>query len=67
MRISWLVGALITFIMGVVFTISIIGSLVGIPLVVISVLLLFGGIFLREKNKRNEVHHYHYTDDKKHK
>jgi len=59
MRISWLIGALVCFIVGVGFTITIIGALIGIPLILISVLFLVLGIVLPEPRKVVHVHHYH--------
>jgi len=36
MRTSWLIGALVTFFFGIAFTISIIGIVIGVPLIILS-------------------------------
>jgi predicted membrane channel-forming protein YqfA (hemolysin III family) len=58
MRSSWLFGALVCFIIGVVLTISIIGAIIGIPLIILSVILLILGIIIPGKKK--EIHHIHH-------
>ena len=40
MRTSWLVGALICFIIGIILTITIIGAIIGVPLIILSLVLL---------------------------
>jgi len=58
MRISWLFGALVCFIMGVIFTISILGAIIGIPLILLSLILLFIGIIIPGKRRVIHVHHH---------
>ena len=60
MRISWLIGALVTFIIGVVFILAfkVIGIVVSIPLFFVSFVILIIGLFLksdreREKSRKN--------------
>ena len=52
MRKSLLVTALILFLIGLILTSTIIGAIVGIPLIFISLILLILGIFLRPKKGR---------------
>jgi len=57
MRTSWLLGALVCFIIGIVFTITIIGAIIGVPLIILSLILLVVGIIIPEQKK--EIHIYH--------
>jgi len=57
MRTSWLIGALVCFIIGVGFTITIIGAIIGIPLILLSLILLIVGIIIPGEKK--EIHIYH--------
>lgn len=52
MRTSWLVTALVLFLIGLILTSTIIGAIVGIPLIFISLILLIVGIFLRPKKRK---------------
>ncbi len=58
MRTSWIFGAFITFIIGLILTLTIIGSVIGVPLIVLSVVLLILGIIIPGQKK--EVHHVHH-------
>lgn len=58
MRSSWLFGALVCFIMGIIFTISILGAIIGIPLIILSVIFLFVGIIIPDKRRVINVHHH---------
>jgi fucose permease len=58
MRSSWLGGAIITFIIGFVLTVTIIGAVIGVPLIILSVVLLFFGIIIPGQKK--EIHHIHH-------
>jgi len=57
MRTSWLFGALVCFIIGIVFTIIIIGAIIGVPLIILSLILLIVGIIIPGQKK--EIHIYH--------
>lgn len=46
MRVSWLFGALVTFGIGYLLTMTLIGAILGLPLMGLSLLILLGGIFL---------------------
>jgi len=52
MRKSLLVTALVLFLIGLILTSTIIGAIVGIPLIFISLILLILGIFLRPKKRK---------------
>lgn len=58
MRSSWLLGALVTFIIGFIFSLSIIGLLIGVPLIVLSLLILFLAFVMPEHKPivRETVH-----------
>ena len=58
MRTSWLIGALITFIIGFILTMTFIGAILGIPLIVLSLVLLVIGIVLPGKKTEVHVHHH---------
>ncbi len=58
MKTSWLIGALICFIMGVGLTITIIGAIIGIPLIILSVILLIVGIIIPGQQKETHIHHH---------
>lgn len=62
MRISWLIGALVCFFMGLVFTLTIIGAVIGIPLIILSLILLIVGIVI--PGRKTEVHIHHYNHKK---
>ena len=49
MRASMLIGALIILIFGIIFTASVIGALIGIPLIILSIIFLILGIVLPSK------------------
>lgn len=55
MRTSWLIGALVAVIIGYLFSITIIGAIIGVPLILLGLFLLIVGIFLPEKKRRKEV------------
>lgn len=55
MRGSFLIGSLVCFILGLVFTLTIIGFFLGIPLIILSVILLIIGLIARKKPERK--HH----------
>lgn len=56
MRISWLLGGLIFFFIGGFLTLTIIGAIIGVPMVLLGIFFLFMGVFLPEK-KVVHVHH----------
>ncbi len=56
MRTSWLVGAVICFFIGLVLTFTVIGAIIGIPLIILSILLLLLGIILPGQKKEVQVH-----------
>ncbi len=59
MNTSWMVGGFILFLVGVMLTLSIIGSVLGIPMIFISVIILIVGIFIPGRKKTiKEVHHH---------
>jgi hypothetical protein len=58
MRTSWLLGALISFIMGVILTITIIGAIIGIPLILLSLILLIVGFIIPQSKKEVHIHHH---------
>ena len=49
MRVSWLIGALVTFVIGYILTTTIIGAILGIPLILISIIILFLAFLIPEK------------------
>ncbi|PIN73719.1 hypothetical protein COV20_05865 [Candidatus Woesearchaeota archaeon CG10_big_fil_rev_8_21_14_0_10_45_16] len=59
MRTSWLVGSLITFIIGFILTITIVGAVLGIPLLSLSIIILIIGLFLPAQ-KKVHIHHHHH-------
>lgn len=59
MRSSWLLGALVCFIIGIALTKTIIGAVIGIPLILLSLLFLILGIILPEPRSKVIVHHHH--------
>ncbi len=63
MRTSWLFGSFVTFIIGVILTITIIGAIIGIPLIILSILLLIISFFV--PGKKPEIHIHHYKENKK--
>ena len=60
MRTSWLICALVTFIIGAFFASTLIGLLVGIPLIVLSFILLIVGFIL--PGKKTEIHIHHHKE-----
>ncbi len=58
MRTSWLFGAFVSFIIGLILTITLIGAIIGIPLMILGLILLFIGIII--PGQKNEVHIYHH-------
>jgi len=61
MRTSWLAGALVCFIIGIVLTITLIGALIGVPLIILSVILLILGIVIPGQKK--EIHHIYHKNE----
>ncbi|MEK6894206.1 MAG: hypothetical protein AABX10_01970 [Nanoarchaeota archaeon] len=57
MRTSWLIGALVCFSMGYLLTITIIGAVVGIPLIILSLFIIIIGIIIPGK-KTIHIHHH---------
>ena len=55
MRTSWLIGALVTFIIGFILTSTIIGAIFGIPLILLSFVILLFGLLLPDKRKITQV------------
>lgn len=51
-------GALVIFIIGIILSITLIGAIIGVPLIVISLIILFIGIFLPNSKKVIHVHHH---------
>jgi hypothetical protein len=64
MRVAWLVGALVTFIMGFILTITIIGAILGIPLIIVSIFILLLAFVMPER-RRKIVKVYRYPRLKK--
>jgi uncharacterized membrane protein len=63
MKTSWLIGAFITFIIGFILTLTIIGAIIGVPLILLSLILLIVGFFV--PGSKTEVHvHHHYSKKK---
>jgi len=60
MRLSWLVGAIICFFMGLFLTFTLIGAVIGIPLIILSVVLLIAGIIIPGHKKEVQVHIHHH-------
>jgi len=58
MRTSWLVGAFICFFIGLVLTITIIGAMIGIPLIILSLILLILGIIIPGQKREIHIHHH---------
>lgn len=58
MRSSWIGGALVTFIIGLILTITVIGAFIGIPLIILSIILLLVGIIIPGHKKETHVHHH---------
>jgi hypothetical protein len=58
MRTSWLIGALVTFVIGWFLTSTIIGAIIGIPLIGISVCILVLGLIIPGKVKEVHIHHH---------
>lgn len=55
MRSSWLFGALVCFIIGLVLTITLIGAVVGVPLIILSLILLIIGIIIPGQKKGKKI------------
>ena len=58
MRSSWMFGALVIFIIGLILTLTLIGAVIGVPLIILSVIILIIGIFVPGKEKVVHVHHH---------
>ena len=58
MKTSWLIGALVSFIIGMSLTMTIIGAIIGIPLILLSIFLLIFGILLSGNKTEVHVHHH---------
>ncbi|MBM3231811.1 hypothetical protein FJZ21_00320 [Candidatus Pacearchaeota archaeon] len=58
MRTSWIIGALVCFLIGYILTTTIVGAILGIPLILLSLFLLIVGIII--PGKRKIVHVYHH-------
>ena len=56
MRTSWLMGALVTFIIGVVFSITIVGLVIGVPLIILSLILLILGLIIPGQRTKVKIH-----------
>jgi hypothetical protein len=56
MRVNWLIGALVCFLIGYYLTITFIGAIIGLPLIVISLIILVIGIILPQKKTIVHVH-----------
>ncbi len=57
MRISWLIGAIVCFFMGYLLTITLIGAVIGIPLIILSLFILIIGIIIPGK-RTIHIHHH---------
>lgn len=57
MRISWLIGALVCFLIGYLLTLTIIGAVIGIPLIILSLIILVVGIIIPGK-RAIHIHHH---------
>ena len=60
MRVSWLIGAIVCLFFGIFFTITLIGAVIGIPLIIVSVILLIAGFILPGQKKEVQVHIHHH-------
>lgn len=56
MRTSWFGCALIMFVMGLILTITFVGAIIGVPLIIISLIILIIGIFLPNNKKIVHIH-----------
>lgn len=54
-----IIGGLICFLFGIMLTITIIGAIIGIPLILIGVILFIVGLFKAKEVQRVEVVHVH--------
>jgi hypothetical protein len=64
MRTSWIIGALVCFLIGYILTTTIIGAVFGIPLILLSLILLIVGIIIPGKKTIVHVHHHRKGDKK---
>ncbi len=60
-----MIGALIVFFIGFFLSISIIGLILGIPLIILSLIILFLGIIIPGKRRVVHVHHHHHHKRKR--
>ena len=51
-------GALVIFIIGLILTLTLIGAVIGVPLIILSVIILIIGIFVPDREKVVHVHHH---------
>ena len=51
-------GALVIFIIGLILTLTLIGAVIGVPLIILSVIILIIGIFVPGREKVVHVHHH---------
>lgn len=58
MRTSWIIGALVCFLIGYILTTTLIGAVLGIPLILLSLLLLIIGIIIPGKKTIVHIHHH---------
>jgi len=49
MKLTWIAGAIFLFILGIVLTVTIIGAIIGIPLIILSIFIALLGILLPKK------------------
>ena len=52
MKVSWLIWALVIFIIGFILSVSTTWTIFGIPLIILSVIVLFIGLALPERRRR---------------
>ncbi len=64
MRNSWIIGAFVCFLIGWMLTKTIIGAVFGIPLILLSLILLIVGIIIPGKKTIVHVHHHRKRDKK---
>lgn len=65
MRPSFILTGLIVVVVGFVLTITIIGAIIGIPLLLIGILIFFVGLFSSSKKKQVIEVKHSYVEEKK--
>lgn len=60
MRASWILGGLICLAVGLAFSLTLIGIIVGAPLMFIGFVIFIIGFFIPREKDRVEVHIHHH-------